>query len=82
MNRYWPETTCTTKVAQLFRERGLSRVDVITATNLGDRTLTRLTTLPYYHLTPRTKALLSDLLEVEPDELWEEPTEVRITTLH
>lgn len=67
--RSWPVETCITKLAQLFRERGLTRVQVIGATGIGDRTLTRLTTIPGYSMKPRYRAVLSDLLEVEPYEL-------------
>lgn len=65
----WPVETCTTKLAQLFRERGLSRIQVIAATGIGDRTLTRLTTINNYPITQRYRAVLSDLLQVDPEEL-------------
>ncbi len=69
VGRNWPEETCTTKLAQLFRERGLTRVEVIGRTGIGDRTLTRLTTIPSYPITNRYRAVLSDLLQVDPEEL-------------
>lgn len=69
----WPEETCTTRLADLFRERGLTRAQVIGATGIGDRTITRMTTLPHYRLKPRQRAIFSELLGVDPDDLWVEP---------
>lgn len=65
----WPRATCTTRLAELFRLRGLTRAQVIGATGIGDRTLTRLTTLPDYNMPTHYKAKFSDLLDVDPDEL-------------
>lgn len=72
-NRHWPEATCTTRLADLFREQGLTRAEVIGRTGIGDRTITRMTTLPHYRLKPRMRAVLSDLLGVDVDDLWIEP---------
>lgn len=71
-----PVTNGTTRTAQLVRERGLTRPQIMAATGISDRTLTRMFTGNHtgtFKVDRHYYIKMADLLNVHPNELLPGP---------